>query len=113
MMKYLLPLVITMAMVQGSENKKLAQTGFQFLSVTSDARSGGMADTMTTIHGRSVSLFFNPAGMSRQTQLFDINFSANNWLAGIKHDPFTLSVSPKDGQFGVFGLSLLNVDYGE
>jgi len=113
MMKYLLPLVITMAMLQGSENKKLAQTGFQFLSVTSDARSGGMADAMTTIHGRSVSLFFNPAGMSRQTQLFDINFSANNWIAGIKHDAFSLSVSPKNGQFGVFGLSLLNVDYGE
>ena len=112
MMKYLLHLVITMAMLQGSENKKLAQTGFQFLSVTSDARSGGMADAMTTIHGRSVSLFFNPAGMSRQTQLFDINFSANNWIAGIKHDAFSLSVSPKDGQFGVFGLSLLNVDYG-
>ena len=55
MMKYLLPLVITMAMLQGSENKKLAQTGFQFLSVTSDARSGGMADAMTTINVRSVS----------------------------------------------------------
>ena len=113
MIKYLLPLVITISMIQGSENKKLAQTGFQFLSVMSDARSGGMADAMTTIHGRSVSLFFNPAGMSRQTQLFDMNFSANSWIAGIKHDAFSLSVSPNNGQFGVFGLSLLNVDYGE
>ena len=55
MIKYLLPLVITISMIQGSENKKLAQTGFQFLSVMSDARSGGMADAMTTIHGKSVS----------------------------------------------------------
>ncbi|GIS39911.1 hypothetical protein Ct9H90mP12_1050 [bacterium] len=43
-----------------------------------------------------------------------MNFSANNWIAGIKHDAFSLSVSPNNGQFGFFGpFSLLNVDYGE
>ena len=58
MMKYCLSFLLLFGVVKGSENKKLAQTGFQFLSVTSDARSGGMADAMTTIHGNSVSLFF-------------------------------------------------------
>ena len=96
-----------------TENKKLGQTGFQFLSVTSDARSGGMADAMTTIHDKSTSLFSNPAGLSKQTELFDINFSSNEWIAGIKHDAFSLSYSPSNGQLGVFGFSLLNVDYGE
>lgn len=113
MMKYCLSFLLLFGVVKGSENKKLAQTGFQFLSVTSDARSGGMADAMTTIHGKSVSLFFNPAGLSRQTELFDINFSSNEWIAGIKHEAVSLSVSPKNGQYGVFGFSLLNVDYGE
>ncbi len=81
--------------------------------MTSDARSGGMADAMTTIHDKSTSLFSNPAGLSKQTELFDINFSSNEWIAGIKHDAFSLSYSPSNGQLGVFGFSLLNVDYGE
>ena len=57
------------------KNRKLRQTGFQFLSVTSDARSGGMADAMTTMHDKSTSLFSNPAGLSKQTERFDVNFS--------------------------------------
>ena len=101
------------SIIFGTENRKLGQTGFQFLSVTSDARSGGMADAMTTMHDKSTSLFSNPAGLSKQTERFDVNFSSNNWIAGIKHDAFSFSYSPKDGQFGVFGFSLLNVDYGE
>jgi len=104
---------VLVSMIFSTENKKLGQTGFQFLSVTSDARSGGMADAMTTIHDKSTSLFSNPAGLSKQTELFDINFSSNEWIAGIKHDAFSLSYSPSNGQLGVFGFSLLNVDYGE
>ena len=104
---------ILVSIIFGTENKKLGQTGFQFLSVTSDARSGGMADAMTTIHDKSTSLFSNPAGLSKQIELFDINFSSNEWIAGIKHDAFSLSYSPSNGQLGVFGFSLLNVDYGE
>ena len=104
---------ILVSIIFGTENKKLGQTGFQFLSVTSDARSGGMADAMTTIHDKSTSLFSNPAGLSKQTELFDINFSSNEWIAGIKHESFSLSYSPSNGQLGVFGFSLLNVDYGE
>ena len=95
------------------ENKKLAETGFQFLSVASDARSGGMAETMTTMHSNSASMFFNPAGLSRQNQFFDINLSSNEWIAGINHDAVSFSFSPKNGKFGCVGFSLLNVDYGE
>ena len=77
MIRYLLSMLIFTSLLFSSENKKLAQTGFQFLSVVSDARSVGMADAMTTMHSNSVSIFFNPAGLSRQNQFFDINFSSN------------------------------------
>ena len=97
----------------GLNNNKIAQTGFQFLSVSSDARAGGMADAMTTLTNGSASLFFNPAGLSKQTNIVDINFSSNNWIADIKHDAFTLSIAPNESRYGVFGLSFLNVDYGE
>ena len=113
MRRFGLFIFILVSIIFGTENKKLGQTGFQFLSVTSDARSGGMADAMTTIHDKSASLFSNPAGLSKQTELFDINFSSNQWIAGIKHNAFSLSYSPSNGQLGVFGFSLLNVDYGE
>ena len=75
MIRYVLLILTMLSLLFSSENKKLAQTGFQFLSISSDARSGGMADAMTTIHSNSVALFFNPAGLSRQNQFFDINFA--------------------------------------
>ena len=113
MIRHLLLILTMLSLLFSSENKKLAQTGFQFLSISSDARSGGMADAMTTIHSNSVALFFNPAGLSRQNQFFDINFSSNEWIAGITHDAVSFSFSPKNGQYGCLGFSLLNVDYGE
>lgn len=113
MIRYVLLILTMLSLLFSSENKKLGQTGFQFLSISSDARSGGMADAMTTIHSNSVALFFNPAGLSRQNQFFDINFSSNEWIAGIKHDAVSFSFSPKNGQYGCLGFSLLNVDYGQ
>ena len=59
MIRYVLSLFTLVSLLFSSENKKLAQTGFQFLSIASDARSGGMADAMTTMHSNSVSIFFN------------------------------------------------------
>ena len=111
--KYIFIHLIIISMVFGSGNKKLAQTGFQFLSISADARAGGMGDAMTTIFGNSSSLFFNPAGLSRQSQLIDFRISSNKWIAEISHEAFSMSFSPKNGQYGVFGFSMLNVDYGE
>ena len=97
MTKYLLSMLLSTSLLFSSENKKLAQTGFQFLSIASDARSGGMADAMTTMHSNSVSIFSNPAGLARQSEFFDINFSSNEWIAGIKHDALSFSLVPKTG----------------
>ena len=66
MYRIILILNVILTLCFSSDNKKLAQTGFQFLSVNSDARGGGMADAMTSSHNNSVSMFFNPAGLSRQ-----------------------------------------------
>ena len=106
-------IIFLFSLLFGSENKKLAQTGFQFLSVSADARGGGMGDALTTFHTGSASLFFNPAGLSRQQGLLDINFSSNNWIADIQHQALSLSFNPRNGQYGVFGITFHNVDYGE
>lgn len=115
-MKKILYIIIILTLnhlgsIQAQE--KLAQTGFQFLSVISDARAAALAGSVTSLETQSSSLFFNPATMSLDTNFINISFSLNNWIADIKHQNFSLSISPADGLYGVFGVSLQTVDYGE
>jgi len=93
-------------------NEKDAQTGFQFMSVNSDARAAAMAEAVTTIEGSPTALFFNPAGMARTSTQFDASFNINQWIANIQHNSVGILFSPQDGKYGVFGLSLMSVDYG-
>lgn len=95
------------------ENQKLAQSGFQFLSVVSDARAAALAEAMTSLQFGSSSLFFNPAGMAEMTGIADATASINQWIADIKHYSFSLAVSPFDGDYGVIGFSVQNIDYGD
>lgn len=95
------------------ENRKLAQTGFQFLSVVSDARAAALAEAMTSLQIGSGALFFNPAGMAEMTGFIDGTASINKWIADIKHNAFSLAIRPAEGNYGVFGLSVQTVDYGE
>ncbi|MCX6122886.1 MAG: PorV/PorQ family protein [Ignavibacteriales bacterium] len=95
------------------DNQKLAQTGFQFLSVVSDARSAAMADALTSLQLNSSALFSNPAGMSGMEKFFDMSASINQWIADIKHYTFSVAISPAKGNYGVIGFSVQSVDYGE
>jgi hypothetical protein len=92
---------------------KLAQTGFQFLSVATDARAGAMGDAMTSLDLGVSSLFFNPASMARMEERFELIATQNRWIADIVHNSYGLALSPAGGRYGVFGLSLVSVDYGE
>jgi len=93
--------------------KKLAQTGFQFLSIPSDARAAAMGEAFTCVAGQSSSLFFNPANMALMNNFVDLSFSQNNWIADINHYAGSVAFSPIHGHYGVFGISVLSVDYGE
>jgi len=95
------------------ENQKLAQTGMQFLSVESDARAAAIAGAVTSLELQSGSLFFNPAGMANSRGFVDISISQNQWIADINYNTFSMSVNPAKGQYGVFGLSVQSVDYGD
>ena len=94
-------------------NQKLAQTSMQFLTVTSDARVAAMADAVTGLQTGSSAMFFNPSGMSSMENSFDIAISRTEWIADIKHYTAGFAVSPANGDYGVFGLSMQYVDYGE
>ncbi len=105
--------VAGVAPVGAQEREKLAQTGLQFLSVISDARAAALAGTMTGLEANSSAMFFNPATMSMTTNFFDVSISHNKWIADIQHNAFSLSLQPAGGKYGVFGVSLQAVDYGE
>jgi hypothetical protein len=99
--------------VPAQENQKLAQSGFQFLSVVSDARAAAMAEAMTSLELKSSALFFNPAGMADMTDVFDVSASINQWIADIRHNSLSAAFKLFDGQYGVIGFSLQYVDYGD
>jgi hypothetical protein len=98
---------------QQGEQKKLAQTGMKFLSLSLDARAAGMSDAVTSLEGYSSSMFYNPAGMARQTTLTNVSIGMVEWIADIKYQYGSLAISPFNGQYGVVGLTFLAVDYGE
>jgi hypothetical protein len=96
-----------------AQNKKLAQTGMKFLGANVDARSSGLGTAFTSIEGGSIMMFHNPAGMARQSAFADFSMGYMTWIADIKYTHAGVSFAPFDGQYGIFGVSLLNVNYGE
>jgi hypothetical protein len=95
------------------ENKKLAQTGFQFLSVGTNARASAIAEAYTTYEGSSASLFHNPAGLARMTTMFDFVVNQMNWIADIKYYSASAAFNWQGGKYGVIGFTFLYVDYGK
>lgn len=99
--------------VQSPAQKKLAQTGFQFLSVGMDARATAMAEAFITVEGTSASLFYNPAGLARIPTFFDVSLNKLNWIADISYVSGAVAFNIGQNRYGVFGISFLTVDYGE
>ena len=98
---------------QTQEYEKIAQTGFQFLSVSSDAQASALANATTSLEMKSSALFYNPATMATMQQSIDIAFSLNQWIAEINHNNFSAAFRPAGGRFGVVGVSVQTVDYGD
>jgi hypothetical protein len=95
----------------GQDNQKLAQTGFQFLSVGTNARSAALGEAFTTHDGTSIAVFHNPAGLSRMNSNFDVNISQMAWIADINY--YSGVVALNLASYGVLGISFNYVDYGE
>jgi hypothetical protein len=91
---------------------KLAQTGFGFLDVSTNARATGMGEAVTTIGGTSLSMFYNPAGLAEMSSTIEAGVSQMKWIADIKYYSGSLAYAPYNGRYGVIGLEFLRVDYG-
>jgi hypothetical protein len=91
---------------------KLAQTGFNFLSLSSDARSNGMGGAVNSLAGFSGAMSANPASMAEMPTLLCATFDKNKWIADISYLSSSVIVSPFSGDYGTVGLGLQYVDYG-
>lgn len=96
------------------ETEKRAQTGFKFLSTSVDARAAALGGALTAeLNGSSVSMFYNPASMAGMDGKFHATLSQLQFIAEIDYNIASMAYRPGGGNYGVFGLSITSVDYGE
>ena len=104
-------MVPAVGLAQEQETQKLAQTGFKFLAVSVDARAAAMGDAVTAPQVASSSaMFYNPVGMARIDGTFHVALGQTQWIADITYNAISAAFRTP---LGVFGLSAMQVDYGD
>jgi len=99
---------------QDPDVEKSSQTNFKFLSLAVEPRVAGMGDAGTAHNtGSSVALFYNPAAMAYMTGMVHASVMQTQWIADINYNAASIAFRPKDGAYGIFGLSVMAIDYGD
>ena len=88
---------------------KIAQTGMKFLSFSPDARAAALGDAFTAKTGGASSMFYNPAGMARLEGM-NVVVGQTQWIADISYSAVGFAYA---SNAGVFGVSMMNVNYGD
>ncbi|TNE70294.1 PorV/PorQ family protein [bacterium] len=101
--------VTTLATAQ----KKRGQTSFGFIANPLTARAAGMNDAVYSIDLNAEAMFSNPATMARQQSMFNVSVGQVEFIADINYSYAAISIAPKKGRYGVWGLQLISTDYGE
>ncbi len=106
-------IMLIMGVSSNFAQTKLAQSGLKFLSIGGSARATSLADAVTSVEGNSDNIFYNPASISRQKNEIDVTFSNTSWIANINYINAAITYAPQDALYGVFGVSIASVDYGD
>jgi hypothetical protein len=100
--------------LQGQKTDKRAQTGMNFLTNSLDARSSGLGNAVTSLtYSSSIAMFYNPASMGWFEPISSVAIGQVNWFADIDYNYASAVYKPANGQYGLFGVSFLFVDYGD
>lgn len=95
------------------QRDKRAQSGLQFLDISVNPRAAAMGDAISALEvNSSIAMFYNPATMAGLDGM-SLSLGTAEWFADIQYSNASIAFSPMGGRFGVFGISLLAVDYGE
>ena len=90
---------------------KVAQTGVKMLDVGMGARACGMGEAFTVLGQDASALFYNPSGIGKIDDNFDLFVGGTQWIADINY-VYVAGVY-NAGVWGNFGFSLITPDYGE
>jgi len=93
--------------------EKLAQTTMKFLALSMDPRAAALGDAVTAVEGMPTALFYNPASMARQENKATVSAAQTQWIFDFTHNAAAASFAPAEGRYGVVGVSLQHVDYGD
>ncbi|MEW6651918.1 MAG: PorV/PorQ family protein [Bacteroidota bacterium] len=97
-----------------AQHKKLAQTGMKFLSVSTDARITGFSQAVTSVDlGSASAILYNPSTLASIKDFTSVSLGNVGWIADIKYLHAAAAFAPFGGNYGVFGVSFVSVDYGE
>lgn len=105
--------VPSVAQEAGETNTKRAQTGMKFLSASLSPRVAALGGTGTTLQLQSTAMFYNPAGMAQMENFGHAAAGTMQWIADINYNNASFSLRPAEGTYGVFGVTFMQVDYGE
>ena len=105
-------LFVQFSMNPALAQQKLAQSGFDFLNVSTDPRAEAMGEAVTSLDGNSTSMFFNTAGMARIENTATVSVGQVDWIAEIRHFYASAAFSPFHGEYGVIGVNFRSVNYG-
>ncbi len=97
------------------ETDKRGQTGMKFLSTSVDARSAAIGSAMTAeLSGSSVSMFYNPASMGFMAGRMHATAGTMTYIADINYTQASIAFRPSRAiNYGVVGISIVSVDYGD
>jgi len=96
------------------ETEKRAQTVMKFLITSVDARASALGSALTAeFSGSSVSMFYNPASMAFMEGQGHASLGITEFIADINYNIASAAYRPGGGNYGVFGLSVTSVDYGD
>jgi hypothetical protein len=109
----ILSLIGILSSFSNAADRKLAQTGMKFLSTSLDARVSALGEAFTAAEGYSAMMFHNPAGMAFMDKNFQGAFGRVEFIADITYTFGSAAYRPFEGQYGVFGLTFISVDYGD
>ncbi len=88
---------------------KFAQAGMGFLKIDVAADVAAMGGTHAGITGRATAMFSNPAALAL-LEGGDLTSGVTDWIADIKL--YGLAAAYRIGNLGVFGISIVSMDYG-
>jgi len=92
---------------------RVGKAGWQFLKLPTDARFAAMGGIISvTGRGTASAALGNPASLVNvDAKTLSASFSTMNWIADLKY--MSGAVARNFGKYGVFGLSVISLDYGD